>query len=143
MPQLSKPLENFEKPGIVIRYTIASSTKIYKGSLVALNSAGYAVPLNPATASLRFIGVANETVANQSGGSLIVNVSKSGTFVFPNTGTNAQSAIGKTIYSNGDGSVTDSSSGLTNAYAVGTSVAIETASNGEPGLRIRINNHTI
>ena len=77
MPQLSKPLENFEKPGIVIRYTIASSTKIYKGSLVALNSAGYAVPLNPATASLRFIGVANETVANPSGGSLIVNVSKS------------------------------------------------------------------
>lgn len=142
MPQLTKSIETFEKPGIVIRYRLATGAKIFKGALVGLNSAGLAVPMNPSVANLKFIGVANESV-EQSESRTAINVTKSGAFLYPSTATTSIAQLGSVAFAAGDGSVSTSGEGLTNDYTVGTVVGLETASNGDYGLRIRIDNHTL
>jgi hypothetical protein len=142
MPQLTNSIETYEKPGLVIRYRLASGVKVFKGALVGLNAAGLIVPLNPLVANLRFVGVACETV-EQSEARTAINVTKAGTFLYPSTSSTSVAQIGSVAYAAGDGSVSVSDSGLANDYIIGTVVALETASNGEPGLRIRIDNNTI
>ncbi len=146
MPALQKPYENFEKPGLVVSYQMAA-VKIYKGSLVGVNAAGFLVQMAHGTAGLRFVGVANETADNSAGaaGDLSLNVNKTGTFVFkPVAGyTPAQGDLGKDIYANTDWEVQVSATGLTNAYKVGSVTRLETTSTGSAGVRIRIGNYTL
>lgn len=68
---------------------VAASTTIYQGSLVAVNTAGYAVPAS-ATASMRVIGVAETKKDNSAGaaGDLSV-VTRRGAFYFANSSTTA------------------------------------------------------
>ena len=82
MAALTTAYEAFEKPGLVISYK-ASNVKILKGALVGVNASGFLVPMAHGTASLKFVGVANETVDNSGGsaGDKSVNVTKSGSFV--------------------------------------------------------------
>jgi hypothetical protein len=144
MPTLNKPYENFEKPGLVVSYKLAD-VKVYKGALLGLNASGFAVPMDHGTASLKFIGVANETVDNSVGsaGDKSVNVTKSGSFVYlPNSFTAVQADLGKEVYSLNDNELRLSTSGLTNLYKVGRITSLETASNGASGVRIRIDGYT-
>jgi hypothetical protein len=60
----SAPFEAGFKPGHIVLYKVAASTTIYKGALVALDTDGYVTPMTHATASLKFMGVAEETVVN-------------------------------------------------------------------------------
>lgn len=143
---LTKPFEAFERPGLLMSYKLAA-VKVYKGALVGVNSSGYATPMTHATANLKFIGVANETVDNSGGaaGDKSVNVTKVGSFVFKAASgfTPAQSDLGVEVNVSSDFEVKKGTSGLTNTYPVGTIMGIEATSTSESGVRIRIDAHTV
>lgn len=144
MPALNNSYENYERPGMVQSYRLAN-VRVFKGSLVGLNAAGFAVPMNHATGSLRFVGVAAETVDNSSGaaGERSVNVIKFGSFVYRALGFAPTVAdLGKEVFANTDWELQVAVTGLTNQYRVGIIVALETASTGDQGIRIRIDRHT-
>jgi hypothetical protein len=140
MPALTKAFETYEKPGIVVSYNVGINTSIYKGALVGVNSSGLVVPMNHATSSLKFIGIANESVITTTEAKRIT-ITKSGTFVLPSSSTVA-GKLGGDAWAKSDNEVQDSSTGLTNAYIVGTIVGIESTSTNGNGYRIRIDNHT-
>ena len=145
MPALTQAYEAFERPGLVVAYKL-SNVKIFKGALVGVNAAGFAVPMSHATANLKFIGVANETVDNSAGaaGDKQITVTKTGSFVVKPTGfTAAQADIGKEAYANTDWEIQIATAGLTNQYKVGTIVSLETTSTGAAGVRIRVDNYTL
>jgi hypothetical protein len=143
---LTQSYETFERPGLVVAYK-QSNAKIYKGALVGLNASGYAVPMAHGTASLKFVGVANETVDNSSGaaGDKSLNLTKSGSFVFKAASgfTPAVGDLGKEVYANTDWEVQVATAGLTNQYKVGTIVGIETTSTGSTGVRVRVDNYSL
>lgn len=147
MPNLTKPYETFERPGLVVAYKLHAGTHIYKGAAVALNAEGYLVPLGPSTAGLRFVGVAGESVDNTGGasGAKTANVTKSGSFVMKAaTGeTPAAAQLGSVVYAASDWECQTTAGVLTNPYAVGTAVGLETTSTGVVGYRVRIDNHTV
>lgn len=101
---------------------VYQSTKIYGGTMVAINSSGYAVPA-ASTPGLRVIGRAEDTVDNSSGssGDLKVNVLR-GTFRFANSSSTGALAatngdIGKQCYVSDDITVTRLSTGGTTPIA--------------------------
>jgi hypothetical protein len=145
MPQLSQPYEAYERPGLVAAYKMAAVTA-YKGAALGVGADGYCLPMTPATAGLKFIGIAVESVDNSGGaaGAKSVNVAKSGAFVFKAASgyTPVQADLGKEAYAAGDWEVQASASGLANAYKTGVIIGLETTSTGAAGLRIRIDNHT-
>ena len=144
MAALTKAYEAFIKPNIIAAYKVAASTTIYKGALVAVNSSGYALPMTHATASLKFIGIAEETVANTgSAGALSIRISKAGSGVYADAGAAVQADIGKEVYVSSDNEVQVVTTGLTNQYKCGTLIALETTSGGVAGLRVRIDNYTL
>jgi len=143
---LSQPFEAYEKPGLVISYKLAIA-KVYKGGLVAVTNGGYLTPMAHGTASLKFTGVANETIDNTTGsaGDHSAIVTKAGSFVMKAAAgyTPAIGDIGKEVYAVNDWEVQTSTSGLTNQYKVGTIVNIETTSTGAAGVRVRIDNYVV
>lgn len=144
MPALTNSYETYERPGLVQAYRLAN-VRVHKGSLVGLNASGFAVPMNHATASLRFVGVASESVDNSAGaaGERSVNVVKLGSFVYRALGFSPSVAdLGKEVFSNTDWELQIATTGLTNQYRVGFIVALESASTGDQGLRVRIDRHT-
>ncbi len=144
MPALTKSYETFERPGIVVSYRV-SNVKIYKGSMVGVNSTGWLVPMSHATASLKFVGVANETVDNSTGtaGAKSATVTKSGSFCYPlATGAIVQADIGKEVFMTTDWEIQLVTTGLTTQYKGGTVVSIE-QTNGLTGARIRIDNYSL
>lgn len=66
MAALAADRQTASKSGELRGYPVAASTTIYKGSLVALSDAGYAVAASDA-ANLRVVGVAFEKVDNSAG----------------------------------------------------------------------------
>ena len=146
MAALTKAFEAFEKPGLVVSYKV-SNTKIFKGALAGVNASGFLVPMAHGTASLKFVGIANETIDNSAGaaGDKSLNVTKSGAFVFKAAAgfSPAIADIGKDVYANSDWEVQVAAAGLTNAYKVGTLTALETTSTGETGVRVRIDNFSV
>jgi len=146
MPQLTQPYEAYERPGLVVAYKMAA-VKVFKGAALGVAADGFCLPMTPATAGLRFIGIAVETVDNVGGtaGAKSVNVAKSGAFVFkPASGyTPAQADLGKEAHAASDWEIQVSATGLANAYKTGVVIGLETTSTGAAGLRIRIDNHTL
>lgn len=146
MAALTQSYETFEKPGLVVSYK-QSNVKIYKGALIAVNASGYAIPIAHGTASLKFVGVANETIDNSAGsaGDKSINLTKSGSFVFKAASGFAPAVadIGKEVYANTDWEVQIATGGLTNQYKVGTIVAIENTSTGAAGVRVRVDNYSL
>ena len=141
MPLLTQAYEAFEKPGLVVNYKV-SNVRIFKGALVGVNSAGYVVSMDPSIASLKFVGVANETVDNSAGsaGAKSLNVTKCGAFVMKAASgyTPAVTDLGAAVYAVSDWEVQTSTSGLTTAYKVGTITSVESTSTGAAGVRVRI-----
>ena len=143
---LSKAFETFERPGLVVSYKLAN-VKIYKGANVGVNLSGYLVAMNHSTVSLKYVGVANDTVDNSAGanGDKSMNVTKTGSFVFKAAASFSpnQAEVGKEVYAVTDWEVQAATAGLTNQYKVGTIVALETTSTGVTGVRVRNDNYSV
>jgi hypothetical protein len=126
MTALAKARNTLNKhiPGLLQAFKIAASTKIYAGSLVAINSSGYAVPAG-ATAGHRVIGRADETIDNSAGanGALSVRVEQ-GCFKWTNSAGSAvaQSGVGAVCYVEDDNTVASSAS---NSIVAGIVVEVE------------------
>ncbi len=81
MTALSADRKTNYREGIEIEYKVAAGAKIYAGSLVCLNTSGYAAP-GADTAGFKFVGVAREAADNSSGanGDITVRVRRKGVF---------------------------------------------------------------
>ena len=103
-------------PVIAIRLAIgvAASTTIYKGSLVALNQAGNAVPAS-ADASLHIVGVSEDNVDNSAGsaGALTCTPRKGVFYLSNSSSTDAitDADIGRFCYAADDNTAARTSSG--------------------------------
>jgi hypothetical protein len=113
-----------EHPGVVVPLKMAAATKIFAGTIVAVNAAGYAVA-GADTAGLVGYGRAEETVDNTDGdaGDLSINVRR-GVFLWANSSANplTQAALGTIAYVEDDVTVAVSTN---NAVKAGTVVRID------------------
>jgi len=75
------------REGTELEFKVAGGARIYAGSLVCVNAAGYAVP-GADTAGFKFVGVARESVDNAGGanGDKTVVVRRKGVFRFAGAG---------------------------------------------------------
>ncbi|TSA13003.1 MAG: hypothetical protein D4R73_01530 [Deltaproteobacteria bacterium] len=94
---LTKDRATAYREGIEIEYPVAA-VKIYAGSMVCINAAGYAAPAAD-TVNFKFVGVALEQVDNSTGqaGDKTIRVRRSGVFEFKASSI-AQSDVGKQMY---------------------------------------------
>ncbi len=78
MTALNKDRNTPRREGKITAYGMAANAKIFNGSLVCINTAGYAVPAAD-TAGFRFAGIARQYVDNTGGanGALTVEVEES------------------------------------------------------------------
>lgn len=124
--------------GVIKSYKM-SAAKVYKGTLVAVNSSGYLVRISDA-ASLIYVGVALETVDNSGGsaGDKTCRVYKRGEFEFAYTGADATIAkVGQVVYAQTDQEVDEDATLTTNDYQVGVITEFVTAAK----VRVRIDNY--
>lgn len=86
------------REGVELEYKVYQSVKIYAGSLVCVNSSGYAIPAADAAGNV-LIGVALEQADNSSGssGDINVRVRANGTFEFAATSI-SQAHVGDLMY---------------------------------------------
>ena len=114
------------REGIEVEYLVAANTKIYAGSLVCVNAAGYAVPAAD-TSGYRFAGVALEQVDNSDGGKN-VRVRRAGVFEFDAVSI-SQGMVGVAMYA-ADDHTFDDAAGPTNDIKVGLLVKYVSATKG-------------
>lgn len=104
-------------------YPLAAGEKCFRGSFLALNSAGNLVRVQTAGAAV-FQGIANRTLDNSA--AAVVSVDKvtpmKGTFAIPISGATAAN-IGATVYATDDGTPTLTNSG--SLLTVGTLAGID------------------
>ena len=102
------PLKDAE----IIGVGVGAGVKIYAGSLVAANAAGFAVP-GAVAATLTYLGRAEEFVDNSAGadGAKTVEIRRKKAFKFANHGADpvVQADIGKSCYIVDDQTVAHSS----------------------------------
>lgn len=94
---LAKDRPTLYREGIEIEYPVAA-VKIYAGSMVCTNAAGYAAPAAD-TVNFKLVGVALEQVDNSAGqaGDKTIRVRRAGVFEFKASSI-AQSDVGKQMY---------------------------------------------
>lgn len=113
------------RAGQVLNFPVAAATKIFAGTLVAINAAGNAVPAADA-AGLKVVGRAQEFVDNSAGaaGDLSVDVAR-GVFPFDNSVADAVTAaeLLRIVYVEDDQTV--GKVGGDDKIAAGLAVAIE------------------
>jgi hypothetical protein len=82
--------------GGIRQFPIATNTRIFKGTLVALNAAGYAIPATDTT-GLFIVGVAEESVNNNPGANAArtIQVSYDREYSFTHDGTLSQASVGQ------------------------------------------------
>ena len=114
------------REGIEVEYPVAANMKIYAGSLVCVNAAGYAVPAAD-TSGYRFAGVALEQVDNSDGGKN-VRVRRAGVFEFDAMSI-SQDMVGAPMYA-ADDHTFDDAAGPTNDIKVGLLVKYVSATIG-------------
>ena len=117
------------REGIEVEYSVAANMKIYAGSLVGVNAAGYAAPAAD-TSGYRFAGVAMEQVDNSGGsnGGMNVRVRRAGVFEFDAVSI-SQDMVGAAMYA-ADDHTFDDAAGLTNDVKVGLLVKYVSATKG-------------
>jgi|SRR3989339_1173041 hypothetical protein len=117
------------REGIEVEYLVAANTKIYAGSLVCVNAAGYAVPAAD-TSGYQLAGVALEQVDNSDGsdGGKTVRLRRTGVFEFDAVSI-SQSMVGLLMYA-ADDHTFDDAAGLTNDVKVGLLVKYVSATKG-------------
>ena len=114
------------REGIEVEYLVAANTKIYAGSLVCVNAAGYAVPAAD-TSGYQLAGVALEQVDNSDGGKH-VRLRRAGVFEFDAVSI-SQDMVGKPMYA-ADDHTFDDAAGPTNDIKVGLLVKYVSATKG-------------
>ncbi len=123
------------KPGDLQGYNLNAGAVIYKGALICVDPAdGYAVE-GADTATLVFVGVAEEPGDNSAGadGDVGIRVRKSGSFVYNFSGAWAQTLISKAVYIVDDNTVALAAT-TTNDVLCGYVVALV----GTSQVRVRI-----
>jgi hypothetical protein len=89
------------KDGDLLPFKVGAGAKIFAGSLVCLNAAGFLVP-GSASTTLTYVGRAEDFCDNTSGadGAKSVQVRRRKVFKFLNSGADpvAQADLGKTVY---------------------------------------------
>jgi hypothetical protein len=89
------------KDGDLLAFQVAAATKIFGGSLVCLNAAGFLVPGSVST-TLTYVGRADDFCDNTGGadGTKSAYVRRHKAFKFLNSGADpvAQADLGKTVY---------------------------------------------
>ena len=142
MTALTAPLDVHEKDGELVSYPLAANTTIYKGALVALTG-GYAKP-GADTAGVLFVGVAHETIKNQTStplpggagfagaaGALNIRVRKVGSFLYSRAASTVAD-LGKAVQIVDDNTV--ATTGTTNSIGAGYIVDVPDGSH----VRVRI-----
>jgi hypothetical protein len=99
MAALTAAADRDMKEGKLITLLVDDGDTIYKGALVMLNSAGYAVE-GADTSGGVFMGVADETADNAAGadGAISIRVRTTGVYAFAYSGTLNQASIGTKCY---------------------------------------------
>ena len=109
-------------------YPVKASTKIYAGSMVGIDSAGYAVPGSD-TAALKIVGVANKQADNSSGANGDINVAVEAPIVAKfNATAITQAMVGQVMYVVDDNTFDDSLG--TNGVKAGVLVEFVSATEG-------------
>lgn len=108
MAALTAPRRTREREGTFRQPPVKAATRIWQGSMVAIDATGYAVPAATAT-TLKIIGRAEDTVDNSAGGNgdLRVKVTR-GIFCWGNSAAGdaiALADIGATAYAVDDQTV--------------------------------------
>jgi hypothetical protein len=129
MAGLTRDRATAYREGIEVEYPVAAATKIYAGSLVCVDSAGYAAPAAD-TSGYRFVGAAMEQVDNGSGanGDKVVRVRRTGVFEF-DAASITQAMVGNAMYAVNDHTF-DDAAGPTNDVKVGVLVKYVSATKG-------------
>jgi hypothetical protein len=127
MANLTADREDLRQDGILVQYPV-SNVKLFKGSIVAVNTSGYAVK-GVDTASFFLAGVAYEQVDNSAGsaGDKKIRVWRKGIFEFNFSGTASQADVGKSVYMVDDNTVALAAT-TTNDVLVGRITEFVTAS---------------
>jgi hypothetical protein len=114
---------------VEIDYPVAGNAKIFAGSLVCLNTSGYAAPAAD-TAGLKFAGVALDQADNTGGadGAKKVRLRRTGVFQFEASSI-TQAMVGDAMYAVDDHTF-DDAAGPTNDVRVGALVKYESATKG-------------
>lgn len=116
MTALSSDRQTPYREGGELDFAVAANAKIYAGSLVMLNAAGYAVP-GADTAGCKFVGVASENIDNTGGanGDKRIRARRKGVYRFAASGM-AITDIGASVNISDDQTVTKTG---TNTIACG------------------------
>jgi len=135
------PIVNLGPEGETWHVPVAA-TIIYKGTMVAINAAGYAVAAGLAAANGKVIGVADHDVDNSAGaaGDKKLRIQTRKTFVFNNGAgadeiTLATLAIGANCFCADDNTIADNDATATRVVA-GTFMGLEETS-GKPRVYIQ------
>jgi len=129
MSALTRDRATSYREGIEVEFPVAAATKIYAGSMVCVNAAGYAAPAAD-TSGYRFVGVALEQVDNSSGanGAAVVRLRRAGVFEF-DAASLTQAKVGNAMYAVDDQTFADAA-GATNDIKVGILVKYVAATKG-------------
>ncbi len=124
MTALTNDRNTESRPGAMFNDPVAAGARIFTGSLVVLNAAGYLAPGNTAI-GLKARGVAQEQANNVAGddGDFFCDSFK-GIYKFANDGTVARADIGGTAYIVDDQTVADNDGSGTRS-AAGTIVDLD------------------
>ncbi len=117
MAALTADRKTTYRQGLEIEYKVAAGAKIHAGSIVCLNTSGFAVP-GADTANLKFVGIAGEQADNSAGanGDITVRVRRKGVFRLAASGL-AITDIGTVVNVSDDQTVAKTTS---NSVACGT-----------------------
>jgi hypothetical protein len=112
----------------ITSYLVAASTTLYKGGLVAINAAGYAVPAAD-TSGLIVVGVAQQKYDNSSGanGAIRCQVESDALFLMGATSI-AQAAVPEVMYVADDQTVDETDPG--NSVIAGKLTEVVSATSG-------------
>ncbi len=129
MAALTKDRATPYREGVEVEYPVAASVKIYAGSLVCVNTGGFAVPAAD-TSGFRLAGVALEQVNNLTGadGAKNVRVRRQGVFEF-DAASITQAMVGDPMYAVDDHTF-DDAAGPSNDVKVGVLVKYGSATKG-------------
>lgn len=117
------------REGIEVDYPVAANTKIYAGSMVCVNTFGYAVPAADTT-GYQFAGVAMDQVDNSAGGNggQSLRLRRAGVFEFDAVSI-TQAMVGMGMEAKDDHTF-DDSAGTSNHVKVGRLVKFVSATKG-------------
>jgi hypothetical protein len=129
MAALTRDRATSYRDGIEVEFPVAAATKIYAGSIVCVNAAGFAVPAAD-TSGYRGVGVALQYVDNTSGvdGAKMVRLRRTGVFEFDAVAL-TQAMVGDTMYAVNDQTFANTA-GATNHIKVGVLIKYVSATKG-------------